>query len=121
MKIRPTLLFAACFGAGVPLIVIFTSSILWQAGVRFSPHVNSYAFLLKVMIWPSSYPFLALSEGAPWNSIAYVTLLFFAIVANILLYSALAFLYWLGVNKFRPLSYLTGLLILAYWIAVLKA
>jgi hypothetical protein len=121
MKRNSVLLTAATLGAVVPLVIVTVSGLLAPMGVRLSVHGNSLAFLFKAMVWPSSFPLSALTENDHWYSLEYLILLGLAIAANIALYSALGFLFWLSIVKFRPLGYLTVLLVVMYWITVLRA
>jgi hypothetical protein len=121
MSAKPIISAATLAGILVPVAIVITFSLLWHAGLRPSPHLNSILFKLKIMIWPSSYPFSILTEDVVWNSFTYWVLLVLAVVANAVLYSAIGLLLWLGANRFGPLMVLTGLGIAAYWVFVLTA
>jgi hypothetical protein len=121
MKRSSVFLTAATLGAAVPLIIVAISSLIARMGIRLSVHSNNLVFLFKVMVWPSSFPLSALTENDRWYSFEYLVLLGLAIAANVALYCALGFLFWLSITKFRPLGYLVMFLIVVYWIIVLRA
>jgi len=121
MKIARVLSIAVILGIAIPAIFLSVSALLWRSGIRFSEHADSYFFLAKIMIWPTSFPFMMLTENTYSSSLEYKILLILSIFINVIIYCVLASLIYFGFQRFRPLLYLVGIIVLSYWIFVLTA
>jgi hypothetical protein len=107
-----SLLIAAGIGAIVPVGIVMFAKVL---DVLSTPLIwGAYFASLALMIWPQSLTYMVVSNSATWGE--YIAFFLLGILINAAVYGII----WFGFSKSRKSFYVTGLLVLAYWIVVLR-
>jgi len=105
----------AMFGLSVPIILTLIWPILERSNYWYGTLGNALA-TLQLLIWPSSI-FMIASAG--YEGIDF-KMLSISIAVNIVLYSIIGFIVWLGLKKHHWLLYVLVVLILLSWYILLR-
>ena len=107
---------AAALGAFIPIVFSIFWKVFETSGMH--PLVSAAGYKLQLMLWPSSI-FMIGTAGTSTTSWSYWEVLGLAVLANVVLYVAVAAFAGWGFDKFKPAFYACVAVVACAWVFVL--